>query len=173
MADAVELATIKTQLAQIKTALMVVGGGAAVAIVLSIVAIVQIAMICHPGRATLELENGHLLRIKDASPGDVIRTPSGYEPIVAFTHGNRDLKATYFRLTTVSASIDIARGHWLMVNGRETDPKDVVVGDVLMVARPGTGEVEEPVVRIEQVIHRGAYHPITPSGRYYVRQPRF
>ena len=48
----------------------------------------------------------------------------------------------------------------------------MVVGDVLMVARPGTGEVEEPVVRIEQVIHRGAYHPITPSGRYYVRHLR-
>ena len=64
-----------------------------------------------------------------------------------------------------------ARGR-LVVNGRETDPKDVVVGDVLMVARPGTGEVEEPVVRIEQVIHRGAYHPITPSGRYYVRHLR-
>ena len=48
----------------------------------------------------------------------------------------------------------------------------MVVGDVLTVARPGTGEVEEPVVRIEQVIHQGAYHPITPSGRYYVRRLR-
>ena len=52
------------------------------------------------------------------------------------------------------------------------DPKDAAIGDVLTVARPGTGEVAEPIVRIEEVIERGAYHPITPSGRYYVRHLR-
>ena len=110
------LEEVKASIESVKNMVKAVGVVSVIALILSIVSLVQIAMICHPGTATVELEDGRLLRLEDASPGDLIRTPSGYEPIVAFTHSHRNIKASYVRLTTASASIDIARGHWSVAN---------------------------------------------------------
>ena len=111
-----DLEEVKASIERVRNMVVGVGFVSVIALILSIVSLVQVAMICHPGTATVELEDGRLLRLEDASPGDIIRTPSGYEPIVAFTHSHHNIKASYFRLTTASASIDIARGHWSVAN---------------------------------------------------------
>jgi hypothetical protein len=87
---------------------------------------------------------------------------------VGFTHADSDIFAHYFKISTTSAAIHIAPGHHLFVNGNEVDPATVLVGDKLNVALGGMGEVEEEVLHIEKVIAQGAYHPITPNGKYFV-----
>ena len=138
-------------------------------IIIGIIGIrIQTSGICHPGRATVELRGGNVVRLENTAAGDHIRTPAGYEPIIAFTHLDRDATTSFYRLSTRTASIDIVKGHFLEVNGREANPKDVRVGDLLKVAHPGMVEREEAVERIEQLVERGTYHLVTPSGSYYV-----
>lgn len=117
---------------------------------------------CHPSHSTLELLDGRHVRMDEASVGQLIRTPRGYEPIVGFLHAEATT-AHYLRFTTASTALSISKHHFMLVNGIETDSEEVVLGDML-----STPMGPLPVLRIEQLKEFGAYHIIVPGGTYYV-----
>ncbi len=120
--------------------------------------------ICHPAHSTVELPSGVHVRLDTLTVGDVIRTPSGLEPVVGFLHTDALASSPYHVLTTeANQTIAISDKHWLFVDGVEADPATVKLGQMLStVAGP------QLITAITRETHVGAYHPITPSGAYYV-----
>ena len=83
--------------------------------------------------------------------------------LLGFLHADEDIVGSYLRFTTRSASIAISPGHHAFINGTETDPSFIKLGDLLH-----TPHGLEPVTRIETVEARGAYHIYVKGGNYYV-----
>ena len=109
--------------------------------------------------------DGAPLRLDAAAVGDLIRTPSGCEPITGLFHADADAIGTYHKFTTKGgATIAISDDHWLFVNGIEADPAAVRPGDLLTTIE-GT---QEAVVRVGKATERGTYHILIASGAYYV-----
>jgi len=118
---------------------------------------------CHPASATLELEGGRVARMDEVRVGDKVRTPSGFAPVTGFLHAERTA-ASYLRFTTAGGHVmSISALHHMIVNGEETDPTAVRVGDLL-----DTPKGAEAVRRVEPIEAAGKYHPFVSGGRYYV-----
>ena len=118
---------------------------------------------CHPAGSYLTLEDGKSIAIERASVGTLVMTNNGFQPILGFLHAEEDMVASYLRFTTTSASMAISPLHHVFVNGTEIDPSFVKLGDVLH-----TPHGLEPVMRIETLEARGAYHMIVKGGSYFV-----
>ena len=115
--------------------------------------------------ATVVLFERAPLRLDAAAVGDLIRTPSGCEPITGLFHADAEAVGTYHKFTTKGgATVAISDDHWLFVNGAEADPATVKPGDLLTTIE-GT---QDAVVRVETTTERGAYHILVASGAYYV-----
>jgi hypothetical protein len=122
---------------------------------------------CHPRETTLDVEDVGNMRIDRVSVGDRVRGLHGYEPVTGFMHAETDRSMKYYRFYTRSASVAISDTHWLFVNGRETDPATVVVGDALQIAVKSGRFTIERVERIAREVMRGAFHVQVASGAYY------
>ena len=118
---------------------------------------------CHPPGSYLTLEEGKSIAIERATVGTLIKTPTGFQPILGFLHDEEDLVMSYLRFTTPSASMAISPLHHAFVNGAEIDPSFIKLGDLLH-----TPHGLEPVTRIEPLEARGAYHILVKGGSYYV-----
>jgi len=120
--------------------------------------------ICHPAHSTVELASGAHVRLDAVAVGDIIRTPSGLEPIVGFLHADAHVVSPYHVFVTeANQSITISHKHFLMVDGIETDPDAVVLGQML-----STPTGPQAITSIGKETHVGAFHPVTASGAYYV-----
>jgi len=117
---------------------------------------------CHPAHTELEVHGGHMVRIGEVTPGTLVHTPSGFQPVLGFLHAEAQPSMPYLRFTTPAGIMEISREHWVFVNGVETDPQAVAVGDELQ-SPSGPARVE----RIELVNEQGAYHPFVAGGAYY------
>lgn len=117
---------------------------------------------CHPSHTTLELADGHRVRIDSVRTGDLVRTPAGVEPVTARMHADPHHHLDYFELATRSHTLHISEKHWLTINGREAPPTSAVVGDVL-----STPHGEERIERVARRKQRGLYHIEVASGAYY------
>ena len=95
--------------------------------------------------------------------GTLVKTDTGFQPILGFLHADEDIVGSYLRFTTKSASMAISPGHHASINGTEIDPSFIKLGDLLH-----TPHGLEPVTRIETLEARGAYHPFVKGGNYYV-----
>ena len=95
--------------------------------------------------------------------GTLIKTDTGFEPILGFLHDDEDMVGSYLRFTTPSASMAISPLHHAFVNGAEIDPSLIKLGDLLH-----TPHGLEPVTRIETLEARGAHHFIVKGGSYFV-----
>jgi len=104
-----------------------------------------------------------LIAIEHAAVGTLVKAKIGFQPILGFLHAEEDLVAPYLRFTTPSASMAISSRHHAFVNGTETDPSFIELGDLLH-----TPQGLEPVTRIETLEARGAYHILVKGGSYYV-----
>ena len=118
---------------------------------------------CHPAGSYLTLEDGKSIAIEHAAVGTLVKAEIGFQPILGFLHAEEDLVAPYLRFTTPSASMAISSRHHAFVNGTETDPSFIELGDLLH-----TSQGLEPVTRIETLEARGAYHILVKGGSYYV-----
>jgi hypothetical protein len=128
---------------------------------------------CHPASATFETVDGTSLRVDHLRVGDQIRTPSGFEPIVGFLHADQAKKTQFVRIDAGDGkhSMALSARHRLVVNGELTNAIDVKPGDVLTMSVPsssGSGSGPVSVDRVHLVVEQGLYHPITPSGYYFV-----
>lgn len=122
------------------------------------------ARLCHPAHATIELDSGTHIRIDALAVGDVIRTPSGFEPVVGFLHADAHAATNYHMLTTdKNATIAISDKHWLFIDGVEVDPATARIGQTV-----STPSGPQRIISIAKEMHDGAYHPVTASGAYYV-----
>lgn len=124
---------------------------------------VKFRAMCHPPGSYLTLEEGKSIAIERATVGTLIKTPTGFQPILGFLHDEEDVVSPYLRFTTPSASMAISPLHHAFVNGAEIDPSFIKLGDLLH-----TPHGLEPVTRIERLEARGAYHIIVKGGSYYV-----
>ena len=95
--------------------------------------------------------------------GTLVKTDTGFQPILGFLHADEDVVGSYLHFTTPSASMTISPLHHAFVNGAEIDPSFIKLGDLLH-----TPHGLEPVTRIETVEARGAYHIYVQNGNYYV-----
>ena len=118
---------------------------------------------CHPAGSHLTLEDGQPIAIERAAVGTLVKTDTGFQPILGFLHEEEEIVASYLRFTTPSASMAISPLHHTFVNGTETDPSYIKLGDLLH-----TPHGLEPVMRIERLEARGAYHVIVKGGSYFV-----
>jgi len=118
---------------------------------------------CHPAHATLELESGAHKRIDQVAVGELVRTPSGFEPVTGFLHADKDTHASYFVFKTADTTMAISEKHWLFVDGIEMDPALAAVGQTL-----DTTHGAQPILSITKEKFDGAYHLFTASGAYYV-----
>jgi hypothetical protein len=81
---------------------------------------------CHPASTQVELLDGRMARLDETEVGTHIRTPSGFEPIIAFLHREPDTVGQYYEFATdANTSLRIGPEHWLRVNGAEADPATV------------------------------------------------
>ena len=127
---------------------------------------------CHPSHATVELRTGPR-RLDSVNIGDHIRVANGdFEPIVGFLHAEDSCFGEYntFVVSEVcgalesASQIEISDHHWLFVNGAMEDPSNVYVGDILI-----TDSGNRRVVKVTRgTVLKGAFHPIVPSGAYFV-----
>ena len=118
---------------------------------------------CHPAGSYFTLENGKSIAIEDAAVGTLVKTDTGFRPIIGFLHEEADIVGSYLHFTTPSTSMTISSLHHAFVNGAEIDPSFIKLGDLLH-----TPHGLEPVTRIETLEARGAYHPFVKGGNYYV-----
>ena len=95
--------------------------------------------------------------------GTLVKTDTGFRPIIGFLHEEADIVGSYLHFTTPSASMTISPLHHAFVNGAEIDPSFIKLGDLLH-----TPHGLEPVTRIETLEARGAYHFIVNGGSYFV-----
>lgn len=116
---------------------------------------------CHPGHTKLTVQNGQQIEISAAHIGDIILTPSGWEPIVLKMHNSSE-ESVYYKVFAGSFSMSLSPDHNLIANGREMEAKHVAVGDMLE-----TIEGQVPIDRITQGLDIGQYHIMVPSGVYY------
>ena len=101
---------------------------------------------CHPAATLLELDGGMTIRMDEAKVGDLVRTPTGAEPILGFLHAEAAPSALYYRFHTEDgATMAIASGHYLPVNGKNAAPISVKQGDLLETTNGASA-----VVRVEQ-----------------------
>jgi len=118
---------------------------------------------CHPAGSYFTLEDGKSIAIERAAVGTLVKTDTGFRPIIGFLHEEADIVGSYLHFTTPSASMAISPLHHAFVNGAEIDPSFIKLGDLLH-----TPHGLEPVTRIETLEARGAYHPFVKGGNYYV-----
>lgn len=120
---------------------------------------------CHPASSTVELADGAVKQMDSLSVGDMIRTPTGFQPVMGFLHQERDAVGEYFHFTTADgATIAISAHHHLVVDGEWRDPATVRLGMKLTSALAGR---DVAVIAIEQTQAKGAYHPFVRGGEYY------
>jgi hypothetical protein len=123
------------------------------------------ALRCHPRDARLRTCDGADVRVDAVRVGDEIATPAGCEPITGFLHRDAAAVAEYHVIRTKGGrTLAIAPRHWMWVNGADADPASVRAGDVL---RTAEGD-EDVVANVALETRRGAYHPMVPSGAYFV-----
>ena len=96
--------------------------------------------------------------------GEKVASPAGAKRVIGFLHAEAEPEASYIRIATEGGgALDISALHHLPANGRLTDAADVVIGDVL-----DTPRGMEAVVRVENIVAKGLYHPFVEGGVYFV-----
>lgn len=121
---------------------------------------------CFPADATVELENGAVVRIDTLAIGDMVKVGvSEYSRVFMFTHKMADSQIEFLTLkTTTGSSITLTKGHYLYVNGALAAASTVSVGDSLTL---GTGE-SSAVVAVGAATGAGLYNPQTVNGNVVV-----
>lgn len=122
---------------------------------------------CFPGSSDVELASGATVRMDALAVGDVVRVAAGaVSPVIGWSHRAPAAVATYVRLVTASAAIDVTPGHYVYVDGRLVAAAAVAVGDRLeVVPRDGGASRLEAVTRVEaRAAAEGLYAPHTRSG---------
>ena len=117
---------------------------------------------CHPGSTTLELESAQHIPISGVKVGDIVRTPSGYEPVVLKMHATSGVTSDYVVLAAGEFSLALSGDHHVIVNGTQIPAGSVSPGDVVSTT---AGEVQ--VNTVTQVTKNGVFHIMVPSGTYF------
>ena len=96
--------------------------------------------------------------------GTLVKTPTGYEPVLGWLHHERDMAGVYLELTAGKRTLSVSSHHLVVANGRETDPAIIKAGDVLHTPDGGNATV----TRVRLKLAAGAFHPFVAGGSYYV-----
>jgi hypothetical protein len=113
---------------------------------------------CFAGSAMVETSSG-FTSMSALRNGDVVRTASGFEPVVGFLHADAG-SASFIELTTSSSVLPVSADHMMfLANGEAVPAASIKVGDVLS---------SGVVTSIEQVERDGVYAPLTKSGTIVV-----
>jgi hypothetical protein len=118
---------------------------------------------CFPNGATVRLNSGEKIRMKDLSIGQVVQTgPDTWSEVYGFTHANTESWNTFLSLTTASGkSITLTPGHYVFVNGGNLKlAREVQLDDCLN----GT----DKVIALKRSVEQGLINPHTMDGKIMV-----
>ena len=118
---------------------------------------------CHPASTLLIDANGNPVTIDNVNIGDVIMTPHGLEPVIAFLHSDPLSSLDYISITDdANNTLRISDLHYLETDGILQQSRNVKVGHSWQTV---TGT--QHVVAVSQVYEHGVYHLLTQSLTYY------
>jgi hypothetical protein len=121
---------------------------------------------CFPADATVELEDGSLVRMDAVAIGDVVKVGAGgFSRVFMFTHRMAHSANTFVSLETASgASLSLTKGHYIFADGALVAASEVAVGSELTL---GNGEVSA-VVAVGSTNGEGLFNPQTVDGNIVV-----
>jgi hypothetical protein len=121
---------------------------------------------CFPADATVELQDGSVIRMDAVAVGDSVKVGvNTYSRVFMFTHKVPDAKVTFVTLQTASgASLSLTNGHYLYANGALVAASEVSVGSELSL---GDGDVST-VVAVGTTAGAGLFNPQTVNGNIVV-----
>ena len=114
---------------------------------------------CHPAGSLLSLEDGTSIAIEDAAVGTLVKTPTGYEPVLGWLHHERDMAGVYLELTAGKRTLSVSSHHLVVANGRETDPAIIRAGDVLHTPDGGNATVTRVRLKLERSWQQARFTP--------------
>jgi hypothetical protein len=117
---------------------------------------------CFPGSAMVELENGHLIPMRELRVGQrVLVANRRYSEVFAFTHMDERLVRSFVKLNLASGTLRATASHLIYVNNSLLVPAgEIRVGDQLTTK---WGDLA-PVLSIEFDVAVGLYNPQTEQG---------
>lgn len=128
---------------------------------------------CFPGDATVELEDGARVPMRDLRVGDSVRSSrSAFSKVILFTHadGTADAEFVLIRTETSSRGIALSRGHYLPSYREGQGWKLVAAGSVRAGDLVVSGEAEAgvdghvAVTAVTRTRAAGLFNPQTVSG---------
>ena len=130
---------------------------------------------CYPSDAVVELADASTKAMHQLEIGDVVRTASGFEPVSAFLHAQREKNNAHtpsqhaFLSFSFTNSTDVfvvsAEHHVFLSSGQTVKAGDVTVGQILI----GSDHTERVISSIERVTKPDGYFaPLTRSGTIVV-----
>lgn len=121
--------------------------------------------VCFPADATVELENGFVIKMSEVAVGDVVKVGvNDFSRVFMFTHKKADTTNQFVSLRTSTGEIELTSGHYLYVNGALAAASTVNVGDSVTLASGAKTAVEA----VGSVSRAGLYNPQTVSGNVVV-----
>jgi len=109
---------------------------------------------CHPAKTMLEMDDGTERRIDSIEPGNLIRTPTGYKPVLGFLHAEVGTHMPYLRLITTNSSVMLSKEHLLVVDGQLKSPEHVARGNNLE-----SHSESQRVIQVEHTVQDDAPPP--------------
>jgi hypothetical protein len=121
---------------------------------------------CFPADATVELQDGSVVRIDAVAIGDMVKVGAGeFSRVFMFTHKMADSANTFVALETASgASLSLTKGHYIYADGALVAASEVTVGSELTL---GNGQVSA-VVAVGSTGGVGLFNPQTVNGNIVV-----
>jgi Hint module len=121
---------------------------------------------CFPASATVEIDNGDIVRMDSVRIGDRVRVGANkFSDVFMFTHKDTSSVHQFTRITLSSGeSVSATSGHYMFANNGLKTAGSVVVGDVMTLANGA----EETVIRISTETSLGLFNPQTLDGNLVV-----
>lgn len=117
---------------------------------------------CFPSFATVELENGLVVRMDSLSVGETVKVGvNEYSRVFMFTHKLVGTENKFVTLSTASgAKVSLTHGHFIYSSGALVPASTVKIGDSLTLADGN----KTAVTGIASTIESGLFNPQTVSG---------
>eukprot|EP00095_Tigriopus_kingsejongensis_P007705 maker-scaffold142_size315517-snap-gene-2.22 protein:Tk07705 transcript:maker-scaffold142_size315517-snap-gene-2.22-mRNA-1 annotation:"sonic hedgehog protein" len=132
---------------------------------------------CFPARSWVRTRDGSQRPLEHLSIGEQVLSADAkgqlsYSPVITFLHQDGSRNQTFLRLTTDTGhSLTVTPKHLVFIRDpesatiRSSMAKSVLIGEELLIHRPGSRRMQQAkVTGISVVLRRGIYAPLTTHG---------
>jgi len=118
---------------------------------------------CFPADAEVITLNGPV-QMKDLRDGDAVKTLSGFEKVLGFTHANSDIAVRMVKINHAAGSVSMTPSHMItLADGSVVPASEVSAGSQISV-----GDGSSTVTKVEEIVGQGIFSPKTASGTIVV-----